>query len=252
METANNQTSMLSKSVLDHGYVRLVDRMGTDLSPVRAARVSYDRDDRTGQNLEADYDRIRSMIERGHTSPFESVVFTFEIHAPIFVFRQWHRHRTWSYNELSARYAPMKELFYVPDPMLIGTQSAKDKQVRDVTGIADEATQQIWEEAVQLIRGQSQQAFRIYQQLLEAKVPKEIARSVLPVNIYSRMYATVDLHNLMHFLFLRMEMHAQYEIRQYAKAIYQIVRTCVPVCMTAWESRMRKWGTENGCTFDLS
>lgn len=235
------------KYVLDHGYVRLVDRMGTDLSAVRAARVSYDGDDKTGNDPIADAKLLRYMIMNNHTSPFESVVFTFEVKAPIFVYRQWHRHRTWSYNELSARYAKLDEGFYVPSPEVIGVQSAKDKQARDIDALM--GPKHIAQS--QIIRGQSEQAIRIYMQLLEGGVPRELARSVLPVNVYSRMYATVDLHNLMHFLFLRTNMHAQWEIRQYAKAIWEIVQPFVPTTMGAFRAKLDKWAKDNNSAFDL-
>ena len=108
--------------VLDHGYVRLVDHMGSDLSVVRAARVSYDADWRTGEDEGKDAKLIHYLMKNHHTSPFESVTFTFEVKAPIFVFRQWHRHRTWAFNEVSARYSKLPEEFYVP----CGTKEEKD------------------------------------------------------------------------------------------------------------------------------
>jgi thymidylate synthase (FAD) len=113
--------------VLDHGFVRLIDTMGSDISVSRAARVSYDAAWRAGEDQGSDAKLIRYLWKNHHTTPFEAVSFTFEIKAPIFVFRQWHRHRTWSYNELSARYRELPEEFYVPDPALIGKQSVSSK-----------------------------------------------------------------------------------------------------------------------------
>ena len=124
--------------VLDHGFVRLVDSMGSDISVSRAARVSYDAAWRAGEDQGSDAKLIRYLWKNHHTTPFEAVSFTFEIKAPIFVFRQWHRHRTWSYNELSARYRELPEEFYLPDPAMIGQQSASSKQARDI-GEADDA-----------------------------------------------------------------------------------------------------------------
>jgi thymidylate synthase ThyX len=124
--------------VLDHGYVRLTDNMGDDLSVVRAARVSYDADWRAGEDEGKDKKLIEYMISHGHTSPFEAVTFTFEVKAPIFVFRQWHRHRTWSYNELSARYGELPAEFYVPHESCIGTQSKSNKQGREFKALSME------------------------------------------------------------------------------------------------------------------
>lgn len=218
-------------NVLDHGFVRLVDSMGSDASIIRAARVSTNRDDRTGQDPDADAKRIQSMVQRHHTSPFESVTFTFEVKAPIFVLRQWHRHRTWSYNELSGRYAEMGDDFYVPAPADVGLQSATDKQARVLTGDIDP----IQEEFSASIMQATAAAYSVYQHFLRQGIPREMARLILPVNVYSRMYATVDLHNLFGFLTLRADAHAQWEIRQYALALIELIRPIVPVALAAWE-----------------
>lgn len=222
--------------VLDHGFVRLVDSMGSDLSIVRAARVSYNADWRAGEEEGKDEKLIGYLMRNHHTSPFEAVTFTFEVKAPIFVFRQWHRHRTWSYNEVSARYTELDEGFYVPSPGQIGKQSASSKQARDLDG-----TVNTW--ASDMIAKSCDDAFQNYRRLLEAGVPRELARSVLPVAAYSRMFATVDLHNLMHFLRLRLHPHAQYEIRVYAQAIREIAGSIVPVTMRALDASM---GEGNG------
>lgn len=219
-------------SVLDHGFVRLVDSMGGDLSVVRAARVSYDAAWRAGEDQGSDARLINYLWKNAHTSPFEAVTLTFEVKAPIFVFRQWHRHRTWSYNELSARYRPLPEEFYLPDPALIGEQSKDNKQARIVSG--GNLVQR--EREVERLKLVCQDAFRIYEQLLEAGWPRELARSVLPVNTYSQMFATVDLLNLLKFLTLRVHEHAQYEIRVYAEAMRELAREIAPVCIEAWES----------------
>lgn len=214
--------------VLDRGYVRLVDHMGDDLSVVRAARVSYDADWRTGTDQGSDEKLIRYLWRNKHTSPFEAVQFTFEVKAPIFVFRQWHRHRTWSYNELSARYAKLDEDYYVPDPLFVGKQSKSNKQVRVMTNEEDH-------DAVAVINKSCEISFDAYFALLENGVPREIARTVLPVATYSRMFASVNLLNLLKFLTLRGHEHAQYEIRQYAAALIQLVKPIVPVCVAAWK-----------------
>ncbi len=213
--------------VLDHGFVRLVDHMGSDLSVVRAARVSYDADWRAGEDQGGDDRLIRYLWRNHHTTPFEAVTFTFEVYAPIFIFRQWHRHRTWSFNELSARYRELPEVFYVPAPEVIGQQSASSKQARDLTANPDDV-------ASEQIREACAAAFQNYRILLDRGVPREIARSVLPLATYSHMFATVNLLNLMNFLTLRSHAHAQWEIQQYAAAMQRLAATISPVSIAAW------------------
>lgn len=213
-------------AVLDHGFVRLVESMGSDLSIVRAARVSYNADWRSGEDAGKDEKLIAYLLKNKHTSPFESVVFTFEVKAPIFIFRQWHRHRTWSFNEISARYTELDEGFYVPKPEHIGTQSMDNKQVRQIGELHALDGAELHAHRIKLA---CESAFNSYKWLLAEKVPREIARSVLPVSAYSRMFATVDLHNLLGFLRLRLHPHAQYEIRQYAEALLDLARTVCPV-----------------------
>jgi thymidylate synthase (FAD) len=220
--------------VLDHGFVRLVDSMGDDLSVVRAARVSYDAAWRTGEDEGSDKRLINYLWKNHHTSPFEAVTLTFEVKAPIFVFRQWHRHRTWSYNELSARYRELPEEFYVPDPSLIGKQSTSNKQMRDLDGHAVEGAISRAPE-VQLVQTHCETAFKLYRGLLEMGWPRELARSVLPVNTYSHMFASVNLLNLFRFLTLRVHPHAQHEIRVYAEAMRALARNVAPVCVEAWD-----------------
>lgn len=217
--------------VLDHGFVRLIDSMGNDLSIVRAARVSYDAAWRTGEDQGSDDRLIRYLWKNRHTTPFEAVTFTFEVKAPIFVFRQWHRHCTWSFNELSARYRELPEEFYLPDAAMIGEQSAINKQGRQQSGTATE--QRAAE--VLMLEQSCIDAFATYKVLLDAGWPRELARSVLPVNTYSHMFATVDLRNLLHFLSLRVDPHAQHEIRVYAKAMRDLAYKIVPAAMSAWE-----------------
>ncbi len=221
-----------SIQVLDHGLVRLIEHMGSDLSIVRNARVSYDAEWRAGEDAGKDAKLLNYLVKNHHTSPFESCVFTFEVKAPIFVFRQWHRHRTWSFNEISARYAELPEEFYVPDPMQITTQATDNKQMR---------TSQVHPEAGsirQAIYSASQGAFATYHALIETGCPRELARSVLPVGTYSHMFATVDLHNLMHFLRLRLHEHSQYEIRVYAQAMLELIEPLVPHSVAAFKQHV--------------
>jgi len=215
--------------VLDYGHVRLVDHMGSDLSIVRSARVSYDAAWRTGEDAGKDAKLIQYLIKNRHSTPLESVTFTFDVKAPIFVFRQWHRHRTWAYNEMSARYTELPEEFYVPEADQITTQSASNKQMR-----TDEVNPHA-ESMRDLMRSTNTIAFKAYHTMLAEGCPRELARSVLPVATYSQMFASVNLHNLFHFLGLRMHSHAQYEIRVYAIAILELVRPVCPIAVAAWE-----------------
>jgi thymidylate synthase (FAD) len=214
-------------NVLNHGLVRLVDHMGSDLSIVRSARVSYDAEWRAGADEGKDAKLIDYLVKNHHTSPLECVQFTFEVKAPIFVFRQWHRHRTWSFNEVSARYSELPREYYVPEISQITTQSASNKQMR-----TDEIHREAdW--AQTLILSQCESAFNAYDKLLASGVPRELARGVLPVNTYSHMFATVDLHNLANFLRLRLHEHAQYEIMVYAEAMLKLIEPIVPVAVAA-------------------
>lgn len=218
--------------VLDHGLVRLIEHMGSDLSIVRNARVSYNAEWRTGEDEGKDAKLINYLVKNQHTSPFESAAFTFEIKAPIFVFRQWHRHRTWSYNEVSARYAELPEEFYVPALELITTQSSSNKQMRtDVIHPQAEAIQQCVGDACK-------DAFLAYKWMLSIGAPRELARSVLPVGTYSHMFASVDLLNLMKFLKLRIHAHAQHEIRVYAEAMLKLIEPIVPVAVQAFKDHV--------------
>jgi thymidylate synthase (FAD) len=220
--------------VLNHGLIRLIDHMGSDLSIVRNARVSYNAEWRTGDDEGKDAKLIDYLVKNHHTSPFEAVSFTFEVKAPIFVFRQWHRHRTWGFNEISARYAELPEEFYVPELDQITTQSDSNKQMRTHEQHADAG---VWQK---VIAGACESAFLVYHEMLAEGVPRELARSVLPVGTYSHMFATVNLHNLMKFLQLRLHSHSQYEIRVYAEAMLQLIEPLVPVATAAFRRHTLK------------
>ena len=200
--------------------------MGNDLSVVRSARVSYNAEPREDGS---DDKLIRYLWKNRHTSPFESVSFTFEVKAPIFVFRQWHRHRTWKFNEVSARYTELPNEFYIPEAQHITTQHSSNKQMR-----TDEQHERA-DDFRELMRSQNDVAFDLYQYMIGEGCPRELARSVLPVATYSKMFATVDLHNLFHFLQLRLHEHAQYEIRVYAEAMKELIQPVVPVCVAAFD-----------------
>lgn len=216
-------------NVLDHGFVRIVDHMGTDLSVVRAARVSYDAAWRAGEDKGSDARLIRYLWRNRHTTPFEAVTFTFEVKAPIFVLRQWHRHRTWSFNEVSGRYTELPSEYYVPALDQITTQHSDNKQMRtDKPHPKADAIRETMAEACR-------SSFDTYQAMVRAGCPRELARTVLPLGTYSHMFATVSLLNLLKFMSLRSHEHAQHEIRVYADAMADLVRPVVPVCMAAWE-----------------
>jgi thymidylate synthase (FAD) len=225
---SNEKIADISKiRVLDHGFVRLVDFMGSDLSIVRAARVSYDAAWRAGEDEGKDAKLIHRLWKDQHTSPFEAVTFTFEVKAPIFVFRQWMRHRTQSYSELSGRYRELPAIYYLPKPKDIGIQSKNNKQGRTITDIDRE-------ESILKIDEHCKKAFELYEHLLRDDLPRELARMVLPLNTYSHMFTTLNLLNLFKFLTLRTDLHAQMEIRVYAIAMLNLIRPIVPVAVEAW------------------
>lgn len=219
--------------VLDHGYVRLVDSMGSDLSIVRSARVSYAAEPRGDGS---DTKLLKYLLTNKHTSPFESVTFTFEIAMPIFIARQWLRHRTWSYNEISARYSELPETFYLPDLAQITTQHTSNKQMRTTEQNPNA------ERIRSIMARHSHYSYQLYKDLIANECPRELARAVLPLNIYTKLFATVDLHNLMHFIRLRLHSHAQYEIQVYASALLQLMADVVPTTTELFREQLEKEG----------
>lgn len=225
---------VITKEVLDHGIVRLVNHMGSDLDIVRNARVSYNAEWRAGEDSGSDARLINYLYSNGHNTPFEAAVFTFEIKAPIFVFRQWHRHRTQSYNEVSARYTELPEEFYIPEMDVITTQSTDNKQMRttEVHPMAEAFRMQMAK--------QNREAFIVYKDMLAEGCPRELARSVLPVATYSHMFATANLNNWFKFLSERLHEHAQYEIRVYAEEILEMIETKCPEAVAAFRKTLNK------------
>lgn len=219
-------------NLLDHGLIRLIDSMGDDLSIVRNARVSYDAEWRAGEDSGSDTRLIGYLYKNGHNTPFEAVTVTFEVKAPIFVFRQWHRHRTQSYNELSARYKELPEEFYIPDVGQITTQSTDNKQMRTAEQHPEA------ESFRELMRISNEHSFETYRDLIKHGCPRELARSVLPVGTYSHMFATANLNNWFRFLGERLHPHAQYEIRVYAEAILTSLELIAPVAVRAFRNSM--------------
>ena len=215
--------------VLDKGSVELINFMGGDEAVVAAARVSngavYAN---ASKGPDKDAKLIRFLMKHGHTSPFEHSVFTFYIKCPIFVAREWHRHRTWSYNEVSGRYTEFKNEFYNPDRIRVQDEKNKQKSVFVNHGNLDHEMQLV-------IKKLSDEAFRAYNHLLSLGAARELSRIVLPVNYYTQFYGTVDAHNLMKFLRLRDSDDAQWEIRQYAKALRTFLFEKMPITSEAFD-----------------
>ena len=210
---------------LDKGFVRLVDSMGGDDAIVQAARVSYGK----GTNkVSQDRGLIRYLMRHRHTTPFEMVEFKFHSKMPIFVARQWVRHRTANINEYSLRYSEARDEFYYPDPEHIQFQSVLNKQ-----GRRGEVPAELKQKVQDYFKEISEKSFAMYSELNEAGVSRELARAVLPVNLYTEWYWKNDLHNLLHFIGLRSDSHAQYEIRVFSDAMAESVKVVAPF---AWEA----------------
>lgn len=224
--------------VLDKGFVRLVDYYGSDSRIVQSARVSYGEGTKTISQDEA---LIDYLLRHQHTSPFEQVVFTFHLKMPIFVARQWVRHRMARMNEVSGRYSIMKDEFYVPENSCISKQSTNNKQGRGEVFEEKQAK----EFQAEFIEGQ-QKAYEVYKDMVEKGIAREIARINLPLALYTEFYWQMDLHNLFHFLKLRLDSHAQYEIRLYAEKILEIIKTVCPMAVNSFENTMEKAVSFNG------
>ena len=245
IEQVKNDKNYLA--VLDHGFVGLIDVMGDDSSIVQAARVSYGKGTKT---VSEDRGLIRYLLKHKHTTPFEMVEFKFHCKMTIFVARQWIRHRTANVNEYSGRYSIMPNEFYVPECENIQPQSKSNKQGRDGPDII---LQEDKEEVRSQIEWMNEQAYYVYEVLSQTGsvddggafsrdednpfpgIANELARMVLPLNNYTEWYWKIDLHNLFHFLKLRMDSHAQYEIRMFANAMYHLIRPHIPLAAEAFE-----------------
>jgi len=223
--------------VLDHGFLRVVDYMGDDDAVVQAARVSYGRGTR---RTNEDRGLIRYLMRHWHTTPFEMCEVKLHVKLPIFVARQWIRHRMANVNEYSARYSILDREFYLPDPAHLATQSNSNRQGRDETLEGDEAA-----EVLRILRDDSNRSYEHYKWMLndpedgEADpgrkgLSRELARIGLSLSTYTQWYWKVDLHNLFGFLRLRVDPHAQYEIRAYAESLLGIVRKWVPTSFEAF------------------
>src|SRR5687767_5917147 len=203
--------------VLDHGFVRVIDYLGNDAAIVQAARVSYGEGTKT---LREDEGLIRYLVRNKHTSPLEMAEIKFHCKMPIFIARQWVRHRTASINEYSGRYSVMSSDFYVPEQFK--SQDAKNRQ-----GSGDALDKSVNQLLQDWTIKNSMECYALYERMLAEGASRELARMILPVNFYTEWYWKIDLHNLLHFLTLRGDAHAQYEIRAYADVIAEIVRRWV-------------------------
>lgn len=208
------------------GYVELYDKMGSDLTVVNAARVSFGKR-QSEINVERDSKLISYMLRNEHTSPFEHVVFTFVVNCPLYVGRQWERHRTWSFNETSRRYTSENIDFFFPKEL---RKQAKENKQASLHEIVENN-----EYLVEKIKKHAQADLDLYYELIENGVCREQARGVLPQEMYMEFFGTIDLHNLFKFLHLRDSLHAQYEIQLYAQAIEKIIKPIVPISFELWE-----------------
>ncbi len=224
--------------VLDHGFVRVIDYMGDDAAIVQAARVSYGRGTR---RVSEDAGLIRYLMRHRHSTPFEMCEIKYHVKLPIFVARQWIRHRTANVNEYSARYSILDREFYLPAPEHLAAQSATNRQGRGAALDATEAAR-----VLDLLRADATRSYDHYLEMLNEEtedtprdpgrqgLARELARMNLTLNAYTQWYWKIDLHNLLHFLSLRADPHAQYEIRAYAEAMLATVDAWVPAAAAAF------------------
>lgn len=221
----------LAHPVLDHGFVRVIDYMGDDAAIVQAARVSYGAGTKHVQNDEG---LIRYLMRHWHSTPFEMCEVKLHVKLPVFVARQWIRHRTANVNEYSARYSILDREFYIPAPQNLAAQSTVNNQGRGEVLQGEEAAR-----VLEMLKADANRAYDHYEAMLsqdgQQGLARELARMNLPANIYTQWYWKVDLHNLFHFLRLRADPHAQFEIRVYAEAIAAAVKDWVPLAWAAFE-----------------
>ncbi|MDR7123988.1 FAD-dependent thymidylate synthase [Pseudotabrizicola sp. 4114] len=220
-----------AQEVLDHGFIRVIDYMGDDAAIVQAARVSYGAGTKHVSNDEG---LIRYLMRHWHSTPFEMCEIKLHVKLPVFVARQWIRHRTANVNEYSARYSILDREFYIPAPDQLAAQSTVNNQGRGAVLEGAEAAR-----VLEVLKRDAGQAFDSYESMLSQEgqqgLARELARMNLPMNTYTQWYWKTDLHNLFHFLRLRADAHAQYEIRVYAEAIAACVKDWVPLAFAAFE-----------------
>ena len=233
--------------VLDHGLVRVIDYMGDDAAITQAARVSYGRGTKAVQNDEG---LIRYLMRHWHSTPFEMCEVKFHVKLPVFVARQWIRHRTANVNEYSARYSILDREFYIPAPENLAAQSTVNNQGRGEVLAGEEAAR-----VLDILREDAMRSYDHYEAMLsqdgQQGLARELARMNLPANVYTQWYWKVDLHNLFHFLRLRADAHAQYEIRVYAEAMCRIVKDWVPLAYGAFEDYRLGGATLSGKAIEV-
>jgi len=213
------------------GWVGLIDNLGNETTIVNAARVSFGKI--KDEMDERDITLLEYLIENRHTSPLEHLVFTFSIHCPLFVRGQWHRHRTWSYNEISRRYTEVDMEFYTPTKLR--AQAKIDRQASVESADFDD------EELRKMISDHNEASLKLFEELLAKGVCREQARGVLPQNMMVTFWGTVNLGNLLHFLELRDSEHAQWEIREYAIAIKKLIKPYIPNVAKYFEKKGQAW-----------
>jgi thymidylate synthase (FAD) len=217
--------------VLDKGFVRLVDYMGGDERIVQAARVSYGAGTKS---FREDAALIDHLLRNEHSSPFEQVILTFHVKLPIFVARQWVRHRTARLNEISGRYSVMKDDFYVPAPEAVALQSEDNRQGRMLEALPEAEAKS----HIARMEAAQRASYEEYTSLVEAGLARELARIDLPLSLYTEWYWQIDLHNLFRFIMLRLDPHAQLEIREYARVLLDIARAVAPAATGSFENHI--------------
>ena len=216
--------------ILDSGYLTLIDVMGTDKDIARSARVSYNN--HNSQKTDADDRRlIHYLMKNRHTSPFEMCELKFQVKCPIFIARQWMRHRTWSFNEISGRYTEFDDDFYSPLRSRVKTQSETNKQCS-----GQDLGEHIQDKVYSIINQTTDDSFEAYKKAIELGCARELSRIVLPLNTYTNFIAKVDLSNLLKFIQLRDHAHAQWEIQEYARALGEVVKDLFPFTWDAFDN----------------
>jgi len=231
MEHLNVPPQEHVKVLSGQGWVGLIDHLGTETTIVNAARVSFGKIKK--EMDEQDVKLLKYLIDNRHTSPLEHIVFTFSVHCPLFIRGQWHRHRTWSYNEISRRYTDIDMEFYTPPQLRRQAENNRQASVADPDFKAPELTA--------AIDAHNKASLALYEKLLAAGVCREQARGVLPQNMMVTFWGTVDLSNLLHFLELRDSDHAQWEIREYAIAIKKLIKPYIPHVAAYFEKKGQTW-----------
>lgn len=216
------------------GFVRLDAAMADDMSVVNAARVSFAKQKEETELTNADIGLINFLMRERHGTPFEHNAFRFHIKCPVFVAREWFRHRIGSFNEFSARYSEVPNEFFVPAESDVRTQVGKPGAYS-----FEPVDAEVSSETVELIRKLNEQAYETYKYMISRGVAKELARAVLPVSMYTQFYWTVNARSLMNFLSLRQHESAQYDIREYANAVYELAMPVMPATFAAWKENNR-------------